>query len=91
MDHAFVTLAPEDDREEAVKKIQKYDVFAAPVVDINGVLLGRVTADEVFDVAVEEATEDIQKGAAVEPLKMSYQRGERRNSSLHINGTCRGD
>lgn len=72
MDHAFVALAPEEDREEAVKKMQKYDLFALPVVDTNGVLLGLVTADDVFDVAVEEATEDIQKGAAVEPLKMSY-------------------
>lgn len=72
MDHSFVALTPEDDREEAVKKIQKYDVFALPVVDTNGVLLGIVTADDVFDVAMEEATEDIQKGAAVEPLKMSY-------------------
>ncbi len=33
MDHSFVALGPEDDREEAVKKIQKYDTFALPVVD----------------------------------------------------------
>lgn len=72
MDRSFVALAPEDDREEAVKKMKKYDLFALPVVDAGGVLLGIVTADDVFDVAEEEATEDIQKGAAVEPLKMSY-------------------
>lgn len=72
MDHSFVALAPEEDREEAVKKMQKYDLFALPVVDASGVILGIVTADDVFDVAVEEATEDIQMGAAVEPLKMSY-------------------
>jgi magnesium transporter len=72
MDHSFVALAPEVDREEAVKKMQKYDLFALPVVDASGVLLGIVTADDVFDVAVEEATEDIHRGAAVEPLKMSY-------------------
>ncbi|MCA9420788.1 MAG: magnesium transporter, partial [Nitrospira sp.] len=72
MDHSFVALTPEEDREEAVRTMQKYDLFALPVIDANGVLLGIVTADDVFDVAVEEATEDIQKGAAVEPLKMSY-------------------
>lgn len=72
MDRSFVALAPEDDREEAVKKMKKYDLFALPVVDAGGVLLGIVTADDVFDVAEEEATEDIQRGAAVEPLKMSY-------------------
>jgi magnesium transporter len=43
-----------------------------PVVDASEVILGIVTADDVFDVTVEEATEDIQMGAAVEPLKMSY-------------------
>jgi magnesium transporter len=52
--------------------MQKYDLFALPVVDASGVILGIVTADDVFDVAVEEATEDIQMGGAVEPLKMSY-------------------
>lgn len=52
--------------------MQKYDLFALPVVDINGILLGIVTADDELDVAEEEATEDIQKGAAVEPLKTSY-------------------
>ena len=72
MDDSFVALAPDEDREEAVKKMQKYDLFALPVVDASGVILGIVTADDVFDVAVEEATEDIQMGGAVEPLKMSY-------------------
>ena len=42
------------------------------MVDASGVILGIVTADDVFDVAVEEATEDIHMGGAVEPLKMSY-------------------
>ena len=42
------------------------------MVDASEVILGIVTADDVFDVTVEEATEDIQMGAAVEPLKMSY-------------------
>ena len=72
MDHSFVALGPEEDREEAVKKMRKYDLFALPVIDASGVILGIVTADDVFDVAVEEATEDIQIGGAVEPLKMSY-------------------
>lgn len=52
--------------------ITRYDVFSIPVVDGRNVLLGVVTADDVFDVAEEEATEDFQKGAAVNPLKSSY-------------------
>lgn len=72
MDKSFVALSPHDDREQAVRKMQKYDLLALPVVNENGILLGVVTADDVLDVAEEEATEDIQKGAAVEPLKASY-------------------
>jgi magnesium transporter len=67
-----VTLAPYDDREEAVRKMSKYDMFVIPVVGGDGVLLGIVTADDVLDVAQEEATEDFQLSAAVEPLKTTY-------------------
>lgn len=72
MDQTFISLSAWDDREEAVRMMQKYDLFALPVLDTKGILLGIVTADDVLDVAEEEATEDIQKGAAVEPLKTSY-------------------
>ena len=67
-----VSLAPNDDREEAVRKMSKYDLFVIPVVGSDGVLLGIVTADDVLDVAEEEATEDFQLSAAVEPLKTAY-------------------
>ncbi len=43
-----------------------------PVVDAEGVLLGIVTADDLLDVAEEEATEDIHLGAGVGPLRTSY-------------------
>ncbi len=72
MDHSFVSLSAFDDREEAVYVMQKYDLFALPVLDSEGVLLGVVTFDDVMDVAEEEATEDFHKGAAVAPLKSSY-------------------
>ena len=72
LDESFIDLSATDDREKAVYKMQKYALFVLPVVDSSGVLLGIVTADDVFDVAEEEATEDIQKGAAITPLKTSY-------------------
>ncbi|GJL48927.1 magnesium transporter [Candidatus Nitrospira salsa] len=72
MNNTFIALSAQDDREEAVRQMQKYDLFALPVINDHDVLLGIVTIDDVFDVAEEEATEDIQKGAAVEPLKHSY-------------------
>lgn len=73
MDYSFINLLAFDDREEAVKVMQRYDVWALPVVDSEGVLLGVVTFDDVMDVAEEEATEDFHKVAAVSPLRTSYQ------------------
>ncbi|NLY50657.1 MAG: magnesium transporter, partial [Firmicutes bacterium] len=72
MDQTFVSLSAFEDREQAVHQMQRYDLFALPVVDSDGVLLGIVTADDVMDVAQEEATEDFHKIAAVTPLRVSY-------------------
>jgi magnesium transporter len=43
-----------------------------PVIDSAGVLVGIVTADDVLDVAEEEATEDFQKIGGVEALEEPY-------------------
>lgn len=72
LNYQYVSLSAYDDREVAVEMIQRYDVNALPVVDSEGVLLGIVTVDDILDVAEEEATEDIQKGAAVAPLETRY-------------------
>ena len=74
MDERFEALSAFDDREEAVRQIARYDRFALPVVDSQGVLVGIVTADDVADVAEEEATEDIQKLAGMEALEDPYMR-----------------
>jgi magnesium transporter len=72
MDRNYISLSAFDDREKAVEAMQRYDVFALPVVDTDGVLLGIVTSDDVLDVAQEEATEDFHRVAAVAPLKTDY-------------------
>lgn len=72
MDYTFVSISAFEDREEAVKLIQRYDLVALPVLDLDGVMLGIVTVDDVMDVAQQEATEDFHKVAAVAPLKTSY-------------------
>ncbi len=72
MDHSFVSISAYDDREKAVQLIQRYDLNVLPVVDLEGILVGIVTVDDVMDVAQEEATEDFQKVAAVAPLKGNY-------------------
>jgi len=72
MTGSFVALSAFDDREEAVRVMQRYDVYALPVVDSEGTLVGMVTVDDVFDVAQEEATEDFHLVGAVSPLRVRY-------------------
>ncbi|MDG4868042.1 magnesium transporter [Guyparkeria sp. 1SP6A2] len=61
MTDAAASITVSEDREEAARLIQHYDLTALPVVDDGGVLLGVVTIDDVMDVVEEEATEDIHK------------------------------
>lgn len=72
MDENFIVLNVNDDQEIAVDIFKRYDRLAIPVVDHTGLLIGIVTVDDVLDVAEEEATEDIQKLAAVQALEEPY-------------------
>lgn len=72
LDGSFQALNAQDDREEAVRMMARYDRTAMPVIDSRGVLLGIVTHDDVADVAEEEVTEDIQKQAGMEALNKPY-------------------
>ncbi len=55
----YVTV--DTDQEEVARIVDKYDLLAVPVVDAEKKLVGIVTADDVIDIIVEEATEDIYK------------------------------
>jgi magnesium transporter len=72
MDGNFATLAPNDDREKALQVFRKYDRIALPVTNQDNKLIGIVTADDMLDVASEEATEDIQKLGGSEALDEPY-------------------
>jgi magnesium transporter len=72
MNRDFPALSAFDDRERAVTEMQRHGVFALPVVDSEGVLLGIVTADDVLEVAEREATEDIQKLGGQQALDTPY-------------------
>ncbi len=60
------TIPADMDQEEVAALFQKYDMAAAPVVDSTGRLLGRITFDDIQDVVVEEANEDISKFAGTD-------------------------
>lgn len=72
MTRSPVSIRADEDQEEAVRALTRYDRIALPVVDSRGVLLGIVTHDDIADVAEEEATEDIQKLGGVEALEEPY-------------------
>jgi len=72
MDGNYATLAPADDREKALQVFRKYDRIALPVTNHDNKLIGIVTADDMLDVASEEATEDIQKLGGSEALDEPY-------------------
>lgn len=72
MDTAVVTVNTLEPREEVAQKLAKYDFLALPVIDKEGCLVGIVTVDDAVDVIQEEATEDIQKMAAMLPNEKPY-------------------
>ena len=72
MDHPFVTLQPEDDQELAAQLMQEYDLLELPVVDMDNRLTGVVTADDAMAVLQEEATEDMERMAAMMPSEQPY-------------------
>lgn len=54
-----ISVDVETDQEDAAQRLRHFDLQALPVVDRDGVLLGVLTADDVLEVQIEEATEDI--------------------------------
>ena len=72
MDTNVITAQTLEDKEEVAQKFSKYDFIALPVIDKEGCLVGIVTVDDAVDVIQEEATEDIQKMAAILPNEKPY-------------------
>ncbi len=61
-----------DDQETVAQMFDKYSFMAMPVVDREGRLVGIVTVDDALEVIQEEATEDIEKMAAIMPSDKTY-------------------
>ncbi len=72
MSTSLITVETLEDKEEVAQKFSKYDFIALPVIDKEGCIVGIVTVDDAVDVIEEEATEDIQKMAAILPNEKPY-------------------
>ena len=72
MHENVVSLHTLMDQEEVAKTFQKYDFTSMPVVDNENRLVGIITVDDVVDIMEEEATEDMEKMAAIMPSDKPY-------------------
>jgi len=54
-----------DTGEDVARIMQKYDLEAVPVVNDAGVLLGRITVDDILDFIRDEADEDYRMAAGI--------------------------
>lgn len=73
MDENVIRVQVTDDKEFVANEMNRYGFMAMPVVDSEGFMVGIVTLDDASDVLIEEATEDIQKMAAIAaPPEDSY-------------------
>lgn len=72
MNDNVISINTMTDQEEAARMFQKYGFTAMPVVDNENRMVGIITIDDVVDIIEEEATEDIEKMAAILPSDKAY-------------------
>lgn len=70
------------DQEEVARLISRYDFVSIPVIEKDEILVGVITVDDIIDVVIQEANEDIEKLSAsgksidfnTSPLVAAYRR-----------------
>ncbi|MDY6343827.1 MAG: magnesium transporter [Sphaerochaetaceae bacterium] len=72
MEKDVISVTTLDDQEKAALLFRKYDFLSMPVVDKENRLVGIVTVDDAVDVMSDEATEDFEKMAAMQPSEKPY-------------------
>jgi len=60
-----ISVNADMDSEEVGNIMEKYDLIVMPVVDEHGILLGRITIDDVVEVIKEEAEKDYQMASGI--------------------------
>ncbi len=72
MNRDFVTCSVNDDQEEVANMFKRYDLNAMAVVNTENKIVGIITIDDVVDIIVEEANEDIARLNAVSSMDEPY-------------------
>lgn len=65
IDRNVISVNVNEDQEEVANIFKKYDLLSLAVVDDDGRLVGRVQIDDIVDVLVEEASEDMLHMAGI--------------------------
>ncbi len=74
MNENVISVRTTTDQEDTAQTLQKYDFTVMPVVDTENRMVGIITIDDVVDIIEEEATEDMEKMAAIIPSEKPYLR-----------------
>ncbi len=61
----IISVKTSDDSQSVAKVMEKYDLVAVPVVDLQNKLVGRITIDDVVDIIKEEADKDFQMASGI--------------------------
>ena len=72
MNRDFVTCHVNDDQEEVANMFKRYDLNAMAVVNTEDKIVGIITIDDVVDIIVEEANEDIALLNSVSSMDEPY-------------------
>ena len=59
MDSDLIHVEADLDQEEVARIMKRYNLVTVPVVDESGVLIGRITVDDILDIVEAEVTEDL--------------------------------
>ncbi len=83
METNVISVDVNEDKEVVAQTFLKYGMLALPVVDKDGRIVGIVTVDDAIDVMEDEATEDIERMAAIISTDKPYLK----TGVFHIWGT----
>ncbi len=72
MAQELMPIPVDKDQEEVAKFFTRYDLITAPIISSSGLLLGRITADDVLDIVQKEASEDILRMGGISKEETSH-------------------
>lgn len=67
-----ICINTNEDQEDVANQMQHYSLLSAPVIDKQNHFLGVITAEDLYQVIQQEASEDVYKMSGISPTSHSY-------------------